>query len=80
MELFSKHRTHTSASIKAQIKIRPIYFISLLFILAVTQLEAQVSTNSSPSDQLQQFTAQLQNSPERGVNGLKPRRNCSARM
>jgi hypothetical protein len=38
-------------------------FLFVCGLLAVTQLEAQDSTNSSPRDQLRQLTTQLQQSP-----------------
>jgi tetratricopeptide (TPR) repeat protein len=41
-----------------------VSFLLASLLLVVTQLEAQVSTNSSPGDQLQQLTGQLQNSPD----------------
>jgi tetratricopeptide (TPR) repeat protein len=49
-----------------RIKLRTFYRTLILLVgglLAATQLQAQVPTNSSQRDQLQQLTTQLQNSP-----------------
>ena len=44
---------------------RPVYFIALVFVLAMPmQLEAQDSTNRGQRNQLQQLTAQLQQSQD----------------
>jgi hypothetical protein len=48
-------------------EIRKLCLISLPFVLAATQLGAQVPANSTPREQVQQLTAQLQNSPTDGA-------------